>query len=174
MDDAELVRNVLLSLRKVQWESYADNPWKKTPEFECINPDIFPVGKGVYSFNNLDKPETYYVGKAEVGCRNRLDKKLKADWNETRVSKELRNGIWHHEYEYLTDYQLYNSRICCRTVENDDFSARDLEKVLLAAHYVLLGRIPKTNRTGVPGLARNNAIQLELKEIGQIMFSIFT
>lgn len=169
--ESELVRKILESLRKGQWESYANNPWKKTPEFECINPTVFPVGKGVYAFNNIDKPETYYVGKAEIGCRNRLDKKLKADWNETRVNKEFRDGVWHHEYEYLTDYQLYNSLVYCRTVERDDFSARDLEKVLLAAHYVLFGRIPKTNRTGIPGLSGKKELLDDLKKIGTLMFS---
>ncbi|MDZ4846324.1 MAG: hypothetical protein SH857_12325 [Chitinophagales bacterium] len=168
--DEELVRKILESLRKVQWESYADNPWNKTPEFDCINPDVFPIEKGVYSFNNCDTPETYYIGKAEIGCRNRLDKKLKADWKETRVSKEFRDGVWHHEYEYLTDYQLYTSRICCRTVENDDFSARELESVLLAAYYVSFGRIPKTNRTGVPALSRNENLHADLREIGKLMF----
>lgn len=74
MDDEELVGSVLRSLRKVQWETYADNSWKKTPEFDCLNPEVFPVGKGVYSFNNCHKPETYYIGKAEIGCRNRLEK----------------------------------------------------------------------------------------------------
>ena len=168
--DEELVRKVLESLRKVQWESYADDPWEKTPEFECINSEVFPVGKGVYSFNNCDNRQTYYVGKADIGCRNRLEKKLRGDWKETRVTKEFRDGVWHHEYGYLTDYQSYNSRICCRTVENDNFTARDLENVLLATHYVSFGRLPKTNRTGVPVLARNENLHADLREIGKLMF----
>lgn len=48
----------------------------------------------------------------------------------------------------------------------------NLEKVLLAAHYVLFGRIPKTNRTGIPRLSRNENFHPDLKEIGNLMFDI--
>ena len=149
----------------IAWEKdcFID-PWgkNKNEEFKWKNEEKSPPeAPGIYLFNSKTKFEhpygksgIYYIGKADIGLKRRLEGKLRADYrsmyNDKKYGKKYRrinfNENVNHYYPYLNYYQKFTTTIWCKIIKEN--MVPYVEEILISAFFTKMGNRPPSNRTG--------------------------
>ena len=151
------------------WDYRFDDPWykeihkdqddkKKEELFSWKNlQNLPPEEKGIYLFNSrtkfehpYDKSGIYYIGKASSGLKDRLKRKLNADYKSKYDKNKYRrinfNENVNHYYPYLNYYQKFTTTIWCKIIKED--MVPYVEEILISAFFTKMGNRPPSNRTG--------------------------
>ena len=151
------------------WDYRFDDPWykeihkdqddkKKEELFSWKNlQNLPPEEKGIYLFNSrtkfehpYDKSGIYYIGKASSGLKDRLKRKLNADYKSKYDKNKYRrinfNENVNHYYPYLNYYQKFTTTIWCKIIKEN--MVPYVEEILISAFFTKMGNRPPSNRTG--------------------------